>query len=332
MKKEKELQEQSDMQIPVQRNYKDTVFRSLFSKKERALSLYNGINGTDYQDASLIKYNTLENAIYMNMKNDLSFLFISQVYMWEHQSTIPVNIPLRDLLYASDLFQKSLVNRSIYSSIRLMIPTPHFVVFYNGVDDLPERMELKLSDSYTVPTEDPALELKVTVININPGMNEKLKEKCPELKEYVLYVEKVRSYVKDMSLPTAVGRAVDECIKENILREFLMEQKAEVIKMSIYEFDEEREMQLIRADEREIGWEKGRKEGREEGERIGREQGEKIGRAQGEKIGHTKGREETRKQISNLSKCLKADGRTEDIMRMLDDIEYQEQLLKEYAL
>ena len=173
---------------------------------------------------------------------------------------------------------------------------------------MPERMELKLSDSYAIPTEKPALELKVTVLNINPGMNNRLKEKCPALNQYMLYVEQVREYAKHMKLRDAVEKAVDNCIHAGILRDFLMEQKAEVVKMSIYEFDEEREMKLIREDERDIG----RELGLEEGKEIGREEG--------------------KDKINELNKRLKADARTEDIMKAIDDKAYQEQLMKEYGL
>ena len=90
-------------------------------------------------------------------------------------------------------------------------------------------------------------------------MNEGIKERCPVLKEYMTYVEKIRENAKKMPFEEAVELAVEECIRDNVLREFLLKQKAEVIKMSIYEYDEERELRLIRADEREIGREEERK-------------------------------------------------------------------------
>lgn len=165
-------------------------------------------------------------------------------------------------------------------------------------------MELKLSDSFLVPTSAPDLELKVTVLNINEGMNEELKGKCRDLKEYMQYVDKVRLYHKEMPLRDAVIRAVDECVQKNILREFLIKQKAEVIKMSIYEFDEEREMRLIRADEREIG----REEGMEKGVAIG-----------------------LRRSMA-LNKILLANNRIEDLKRAADDEAYLEELCREYCI
>lgn len=273
-------------------------------KPKKALSLYNGLNGTDYRDESLLEFNTLENAIYMNLHNDISFAIVNQIHLYEHQSTLPVNLPLRDLLYIADILQKTIVDKTIYSSKRLMIPNPNFVVFYNGQDKMPERLELKLSDSFLIPTDNPELELKVTVLNINEGTNEQLKEKCPELKEYMQYVDKVRKYNRELPLKDAVVKAVDECIKGNILRDFLMKQKGEVIKVSIYEFDEEREMKLIREDEREIGME------------IGREEGIGLGR----------------RSILALSKILLADNRIDDLKRAADDEEYLEELCREYSI
>ncbi|MBD5542236.1 MAG: hypothetical protein HDR00_13815 [Lachnospiraceae bacterium] len=174
-----------------------------------------------------------------------------------------------------------------------------------------EHMELKLSDSFLIPTDNPELELKVTVLNINTGMNERIKEKCPALKEYMQYVDMVREYNKEMPLKDAVVKAVDECIEQNILREFLTKQKAEVVKMSIYEFDEEREMKLIREDEREIGREEGLEKGREEGREEGRVKVERI---------------------LMLNKILLSDNRIDDLKRAVDDEAYREVLCEEYCI
>ncbi len=296
MKKDEKPVQEKD----VQKKYKDTVFRMLFGKEERALSLYNGVNGTDYKDASSLNFNTLENAVFMNVKNDLSFVFASSVNLYEHQSTVPVNMPLRDLFYIADVWQKEFMDKSIYSNKRTVMPNPNFVVFYNGVRVLPEQMEMKLSDSYLIQTDEPSLELKVKVLNINSGMNEELKEMCPELKQYMQYIDKVRKYSEEMELKDAVIKAVEECIRENILRDFLMEQKSEVVKMSIYEFDEEREMAIIRADERELG--------REEG------------------------REEEQHRITVLYKCLLKDNRMEDWDKAIEDSTYCGKLYEEYSI
>lgn len=295
-------------EVKEQRNYKDTVFCMLFSDGKRALSLCNAVSGTAYEDESLLEFNMLENAVYMNLHNDISFVIVSRLHLYEHQSTLPVNLPLRNLLYIADILQKTMVDKTIYGSRRLMIPSPNFIVFYNGLEELPEKMELKLSDSFLVPADNPELELKVTVLNINEGMNEALKEKCLYLKEYMQYVDMVRKYSQEMELKDAVTKAVDECIRKNILRDFLLRQKAEVIKMSIYEFDEEREMRLIREDEREFGKE------------IGKEIGKETGIALGEQ------------RILMLNKILLADNRIEDLKKAVEDAAYRESLCRQYNI
>lgn len=283
-----------------QRKYKDTVYRMLFKKAGNALSLYNSLNGTSYSDESMLEFNTLENAIYMGMKNDLSFLIMDQMHLYEQQSTYTPNMPLRDLFYVADLLQVLVKDKSLYSSRLIKIPTPHFVVFYNGRDNIPESVELKLSEAFEIKTEEPELELKVQILNINPGMNEELKAKCPILNEYVIYVEKVRKYAKYMLLEEAVEQAIEECIKDNILREFLLTQRAEVLKMSIYEYDEEKELRLIRADERQLG----REEERENTDKERREKEEAI-ISLCKEFGSTK--EETAKRLSEKCKLSKAE-------------------------
>ena len=293
------------------RNYKDTVYRMLFKEPRYALSLYNSLNGTTYTDESILEFNTLENAIYMGIKNDLSFLIMNQMYLYEQQSTYAPNIPLRDLFYVADLLQAYVKDESLYSSKRIKLPAPHFVVFYNGTEKLQEKIELKLSDSFERNLGEPELELKVQIFNINPGMNEKLKEKCPVLEEYMLYVERIREYVKSMPLEEAVGQAIESCVRDNILRDFLLEQRAEVFKMSIYEYDEERELKLIRADERELGRQEERENTQREREKTKKER---------ENTQRERQRAENEREnaiISIISLCKEFGGNQETAMKKL---------------
>ena len=154
---------------PVNRQYKDTLFRRLFSDKEKLLELYNALNGSHYDNPDDLTINTLEDAVYMNMKNDLSFIFHSRMPLYEHQSTVSPNIPLRDLDYVNRLLRGITAGKDLYSSHAVKVPAPQFVVFYNGIDELPERSIRKLSELYEIPQEDPGLELAVTILNINPG-------------------------------------------------------------------------------------------------------------------------------------------------------------------
>ena len=249
------LQEESNILPVANRKYKDTIFRMLFSDKKNLLSLYNALNGKNYSDCDKLEIVTLENAIYMSMKNDLAFILDLDLFLWEHQSTYNPNIPLRDLMYIAKEYEKYIKEKgiSLYSSRQQKIPAPQFIVFYNGNRKIGECMEHRLSDAYETVRGEPALELKVLVININEGHNQKLMESCQILKEYAQYVSKVRTYKKTLSLNEAVEKAVEECIREGILREFLLANKAEVVAMSIFEYDREWEEEILRKEEFEAG-------------------------------------------------------------------------------
>lgn len=156
---------------PIVRNHKDTVFRMLFREKKELLELYNALNGTDYQNQEELEVYTLENAIYLGVKNDVSFLLDSELSLYEHQASYNPNMPLRDLIYISRELEKYVKDQSLYTSKMVRIPVPRFVVFYNGTDTQPERQTLKLSDAFEKETADPELELKVLMLNINPGNN-----------------------------------------------------------------------------------------------------------------------------------------------------------------
>ncbi len=232
--------------ISIQRNYKDTVFRMIFKDKKELLVLYNAINGTHYDNTKELKIKTLENAIYMSMKNDVSFVIDMVLSLYEHQSTVNPNLPLRDLDYVSRNFAQFYYKEDVYSPDLIKLPNPRFIVFYNGKELQPAKKELKLSDAYEHTENNPQLELIVTQININPGYNDDLMTKCPTLKQYMLYVERVRHYQKTMSLKEAVTKAVDQCIKEGILADFLKRNKSEVISMRIFEYDEKLHEETMR--------------------------------------------------------------------------------------
>ena len=202
----------------------------------------------------------MENAIYMTMKNDLSFLIDFRLSLYEHQSTYSPNLPLRNLFYISDLYSGMTKNSNLYGTKLVEIPAPQFVIFYNGIKEMPDRTVLRLSDAYSVKDEHPALELAAVMLNINRGHNEKLKELCKSLKDYSEYTARVREYANIMPISEAVEQAICECIQEGILAEFLTQNRAEAKQVSIYEYDEEKHMRQ----EREASWEEGWTTGRME--------------------------------------------------------------------
>lgn len=233
-------QPQQTAHAAVNREYKDTVFRMLFSDKRNLLSLFNAVSGCDYDSPDELDIVTLENAIYFGIKNDLAFVLDMSIYLYEHQSTVNPNIPLRDL-------------------------------FYNGSEKLDDRTVYKLSDSFLVSVDEPDLELRVTVLNVNAGHNDVLMKQCNTLREYSLYVAKVRSNMKlYKNLDEAVNVSIDECISEGVLTDFLRKNRAEVVMTSLFEYNKEEEELKLRRAEHEAGY----MDGLAEGEAKGRTKGE----------------------------------------------------------
>lgn len=254
------------------RNYKDTIFRMLFSDRESLLSLYNAVNKRNYTNPDDLEIVTLENAVYMGMKNDLAFILDMNLYLYEHQSTVNPNIPLRDLFYIAAEYQKLIDRKSLYSSAIQKIPAPGFFVFYNGIEPLEDCCISRLSDAFLHTGAEPALELIVTTLNINEGHNCELMQHCRKLKEYAQYVAKVRKYAEQLPLENAVERAVTECIRENILADFLKKNRAEVVAMSIFEYDKVEEEKKLRKAEFEAGVEQGIEKGLAQGIERGEKQ------------------------------------------------------------
>lgn len=242
------------------RNYKDTVFRMLFNDKKHLLSLYNAVNRATYTNPEELVINTLENAVYLSVKNDVSCILDLKLNLYEHQSTVNLNMPLRNLFYVARMYEGMISKESIYSGKRILLPAPKFFVFYNGEDAQPERREFRLSDAYMSGDGEANLELIVCQLNINEGYNTEIKECCQILKEYTQYVERVRSYSRKLSLEDAVEQAVTECIREGILENFLRKNRSEVKAVSIFEYDEELHMKVVREEAYEEAYEKAKQE------------------------------------------------------------------------
>ena len=255
----------------VNRVYKSRIFAMIFQDKEKLLELYNAISGKNYTDPELLEINTMENAIYMNMQNDLSFLIDARLSLYEHQSTVNPNLPLRFLWYISKLYMGMTRKMNIYGAEKVEIPEPQFVVFYNGVEEQPERKMLRLSDLYQTKTKgkdmERGLELMAVMYNVNRSHNKALMEASRTLRDYAEYVYRVRKYAEETTLEEAVERAITECIREGILKDFLEKHRAEAKSVSIFEYDEEEHMRQ----EREQFWNKGMREGRRQGIQEGLE-------------------------------------------------------------
>ena len=248
----------NNVSLPVNRIYKDRLYKMIFNDKSELLKLYNAINGTHYDDPAMLTITTLDNAIYMTMENDISFIIDMRLALYEQQSTVNPNLPLRFLMYITDIYSAYTKDMNIYGSKKVQIPLPSFVIFYNGVKSQPDRTEFLLSELFHPTTDQPALELKAVMLNINKGHNQELMNACHTLRDYSEYVARIRTYSAEMPLTDAVEKAITECIHENILRDFLLKNRAEAKAMSIYEYDEEKTLRMFR------------EEGYEDGERNGK--------------------------------------------------------------
>ena len=277
----------------VDREYKNNVFCDLFSEKSNALSLYNALNHTHYQNIKELEIVTLSDVIFMQQKNDVSIMFQNELTLWEHQCTLNFNMPLRGLIYFGHNIDGVLKSKGItlYGKKLVKIPSPDYYVLYNGMEEAPDRQDLKLSDSFMTPKE--GYEWTAHMLNINAGHNQELLDRCPALKGYALLVKYTREYqTKGVDLKEAVEQAIDRCIQENELKSYLLKKKAEVSLMLLTEFNQEAFARVIR------------EEGIEEGTT----------------------------RLNQLNSYLIAEKRFDDLARATKDKQYQSQLYKEYGL
>ena len=243
----------------INRQYKDRLFRKLFGSaemKDNILSLYNALNDTEYTDADELELKTLEDAIYIKMKNDVAFLIDSYLPLWEQQSTYNPNMPIRGFIYFGELYSAYLTEHgcNIYGEKLVKIPTPQYVVFYNGKKNAKPITKLRLSDAFMNETVDNEFEWTATMYNLNRGNNEDLLAKCKPLSDYMTLINYINDYSKeDNNLRIAVDRAVDRCIEEDVLKEYLIKHRAEVKNMILTEFNEEVFVKGMKEEGREEG-------------------------------------------------------------------------------
>ena len=227
--------------VTINRSYKDRLFKIIFEDKKELLSLYNALTGKNYQNPDELEINTIDDVIYMHLKNDMSFILDDWQNLFEQQSTFNPNQPLRGFFYFADLYKVKYFGKKIYSTRLLKIPTPQYIVFYNGTTSMPDRKELRLSDAFQQPTEQPDIEVIAHMLNINYGHNKELMERCRKLKEYAQFIDIIRHYLrenKQWSNEQAISKAIDDCIQNNILRDILQKERLRVMASILSEFDE----------------------------------------------------------------------------------------------
>ena len=247
----------------VNRKHKDRLFTFLFGKKGNkawTLSLYNAVNNTHYTDPDIIEFTTMEDAVYMGMKNDISFILCHVMNVYEQQSTYNRNMPVRQLMYAAKLYDKYIQQKklNLYGKKLVRLPVPKLVAFYNGTEGENDQI-LKLSDAF-IQAGNPAqadIEAKVRMVNINYGKNESLLSSCRPLQEYAWLVWQIRENQRTMGIEDAVDKAIQDMPENFEIQEFLIGHRAEVKDMCITEYNEAETMQMIREEGREQGREQG---------------------------------------------------------------------------
>jgi hypothetical protein len=230
------------------KQYRDTVFRTLFHDKKRAIELCNAVVGTAYPDDTPVELCSLDPSSLLARYNDVAFAIGNQlIVMCEHQSSINPNMPLRFLPYITDtIYSRFSVSDRIYSSSLVKIPTPKFYVLYNGAEELRETV-LRLSDAFVTVDDSPALELMITVIDINRDSGNEVLRKSPSLDGYAHLISEIEKRVKNgMHRDKAIKEAVTFCIEQGILAEFLRENYEEVCKMLGYEYNAEAEARVLK--------------------------------------------------------------------------------------
>lgn len=257
----------------VRKKYKDELFRRIFNNKKALLELYNAINETEYADEEQLIVYTMEDIIYLGYKNDVSFIISGMLNIYEHQSTINPNMPLRGLIYFSKQYESYIAQNklNVYGEKRVKIPFPQYIIFYNGTKSLEngeDKMTLRLSDSFIKPdrnTSLASLECTATIYNINYGHNQKVMKRCRTLEEYSILVSRImENLALHIPLEKAVDAAVVSCINDGILAEFLLKHRAEVVGMLFEEFDMKEYVKMERRDSFFEGKEVGKIEGKAE--------------------------------------------------------------------
>lgn len=261
------------MQDGINRTYKDSLFCLLFGRQERKenmISLVNAITGQNYPMDTEVTITTIEDAVYMDVKNDVSFLIRDKLHLFEHQSSINPNMAIREFIYTATQIKGMIENENIYGRELITLPTPICYVLCNDPKMKEDKQVLKLSDSFRCKDIECGCEWTTTVININHGHNKGILSVCQALEQYSVFVQKIRDFDKELkNSKLAVDFAVNWCIENGILSDLLLKNKAEVTNMVLTEYNQEQHLAMERKQEYEIGRREGRYEGFTEGKNKG---------------------------------------------------------------
>lgn len=259
--------------MATKRNYKDSMFRAIFKNKRELMVLYNALTGDNLTDPRAITINTLKGVLYNDLRNDLSFQVGDRtIVLLEEQSTDNGNMPLRMLMYITQIYRKIVPQEALYQQKTYKIPAPQFYVLYNGEKDLPVKKDMKLSEAFDFPTGD--LDLTVHLYNITEGKDSPLFPLCPVLKEYSYFVYKVQSLIASgLDRDHAIRAAIRYFLEHDMLQDFFREHNEEVYDMLSLRWDPEIAKKVAIREAREEALEEGHAKGLAEGHESGVKEG-----------------------------------------------------------
>ena len=226
------MNEENLKNLSANKQYRNSVFCSFFNDPIKLLSLCNAILDTNYSDVSELEINTLETSMLSNQKNDISCKIGNNfLVLVEHQSSVNNNMPFRCLSYIAKLLDNLIDDRiKLYRKTLIRFPAPKFVVLYDGNDSEPLSRKMRLSEAFG--GDSSSLELIVNSFNINYGLNQPLLDKCRYLKDYSILVGKVKQGIANgLSLRDAIIQAVNFCINNDVMKQFLLENEKDVFNM-----------------------------------------------------------------------------------------------------
>ena len=286
----------------INRNYKDSVFRVIFSEPEKMIELYNAIFDTNYPPDTHIDINTIEEVFHRVQKNDISFTIDgTYIMVSEHQSTINPNMPIRDLFYIVEIWRGMVESSQLYKRRIVKVPQPKFIVLYNGREPMPPVSRLELSDAFMGDANKPLLNLTVLVYNVNEGVNCDILKKSPTLYQYSQLVALIREYqAKGQVTSRDMSEITQKCLEKGILVDFMKEHGKSIRDLLHYEISYEEDIKLTGQEYFEEGMEKGAAEATE--------------------------------RLNKLTSLLIKAGRIDELEKAASDPELQQKLLEEFGL
>ncbi len=264
MVQNKRPNQESEHSLHINRRHKDSLFRIAFREKEKLLELYNAIHNSEYDDPAELTIYTIEDVVFMGIKNDISFLVGETLNLYEHQSTENPNMPIRGLMYFAKNYESYIARNDldIYGSRRQPLPFPQYYVLYNGAKDTEDKKVLELKDAFPeLGGIEPCLNCRATLLNINCGHNREIMERSQTLKDYSVYIQRIRdNKVSGISISEAVEKATKTCIRDGILKDILIKNSAEVKHMVLGTWGTENHLRKQREEREQIEKENARME------------------------------------------------------------------------